>query len=215
MEKLESRMVTFHSNKHQNAVSIQAIPGHFVTSHSHVNYFIDLTMLKSSHIEAENCARALARQYDDMEPIDTIICLDGTGIIGTFLSKELQKHVSHEEKKPIYVICPECASNGQMFFRKNVEPMVRNKNIILLMATVTTGISIRRGIGCIDYYGGNLKSIFTIFSALDHIDQVNIQTLFTSNDIPGYASYQRKDCPYCKNNTPIEALVNAYGYSQL
>ncbi|MDO4287492.1 MAG: orotate phosphoribosyltransferase [Eubacteriales bacterium] len=215
MEKLESRIVKFNSNKHGDAISIQAIPGHFVTSHSHVNYFIDLTMMKSNHLKAEKCARTLARQYNGMDSIDTIICLDGTGVIGTFLSKELQKHFSHNEQNPIYVICPECANNGQMLFRENVEPMVRDKNVILLMATVTTGISIRRGIACIDYYGGNLKSIFTIFSAVDQIDRVNICTLFTSDDIPGYASYQRRDCPYCKNNTPIEALVNAYGYSQL
>ena len=39
--------------------------------------------------------------------------------------------------------------------------------------------------------------------------------IFTADDIPGYASYQRRDCPFCKNNTPIEALVNSYGYSQL
>ena len=215
MEKLESRIVTFHSNKHGNPVSIQAIPGHFVTGHSHVNYFIDLTMLKSSHIEAEACARALARQYNDIEPIDTIICLDGTGVIGTFLSKELQKHISHDTQKPIYVICPECAINGQMLFRKNVEPMVRDKNVILLMATVTTGISIRRGLGCIDYYGGNLKGIFSIFSAVEEVSDTPINTIFTAHDIPGYASYRRKDCPFCKNNTPIEALVNAYGYSEL
>lgn len=215
MEKLESRIVKFTSKKHGNIVPIQAIPGHFVTSHSHVNYFIDLTLLKSSQIDAANCASTLARQYKDIDLIDTIICLDGTGIIGAFLSKELQKYYPHNEKKTIYVICPECANNGQMFFRENVEPMVRDKNVILLMATVTTGISIRRGMECIDYYGGNLKGVFTIFSAVDQVDYTTVTSIFTPDDIPGYASYQRKDCPFCRSNTPIEALVNAYGYSQL
>ena len=102
-----------------------------------------------------------------------------------------------------------------MFFRENVEPMVRDKNVILLMATVTTGISIRRGMECIDYYGGKLKGVFTIFSAVEAVDNTPVHTIFTPEDIPGYASYQRKDCPFCANHTPIEALVNSYGYSQL
>lgn len=215
MEKLESRIIQFNSKKYGNIVPIQAIPGHFVTSHSHVNYFIDLTLLKSSQVDAAKCAHALAHQYTSMDAIDTIICLDGTGIIGAFLSQELQKQYASHEKKKIYVICPECANNGQMFFRENVEPMVRDKNVILLMATVTTGISIRRGMECIDYYGGNLKGVFTIFSAVDAVDNTPVHTIFTPEDIPGYASYQRKDCPFCANHTPIEALVNSYGYSQL
>mgnify|MGYP002519651120 CR=1 FL=1 len=215
VEKLHTRTVQFSSNKFGNIVPIQAIPGHFVTSHSHVNYFIDLTMLKSSQEDAKKCAHALASQCEEVDPIDTIICLDGTGIIGAFLSVELQKKLPASEHKKIYVICPECANNGQMFFRENVEPMVYEKNVILLMATVTTGISIRRGMECIDYYGGNLKSVCTIFSAVDDVDGVIVHNIFTAEDIPGYASYQRRDCPFCKNNTPIEALVNSYGYSQL
>lgn len=215
MEKLHTRTVQFSSNKFGNIVPIQAIPGHFVTSHSHVNYFIDLTMLKSSQEDAQKCAHALASQYKDVDSIDTIICLDGTGIIGAFLSVELQKKTPASEHKKIYVICPECANNGQMFFRENVEPMVCEKNVILLMATVTTGISIRRGMECIEYYGGNLKSVCTIFSAVADVDGIAVHNIFTADDIPGYASYQRRDCPFCKNNTPIEALVNSYGYSQL
>lgn len=91
MEKLHTRMVQFSSNKFGNIVPIQAIPGHFVTSHSHVNYFIDLTMLKSSQEDAQKCAHALASQYKDIDSIDTIICLDGTGIIGAFLSVNCKK----------------------------------------------------------------------------------------------------------------------------
>ena len=215
MDTLEKRTIQFPSKKFGNMISLNAILGHFVTSHSHVNYFIDLTMLKSSRDDAAKCAHAIALQYEKLDSIDTIICLDGTGIIGTFLSTELQQYHSSADRKTVYVICPECANNGQMFFRENVEPMVRGKNVALLMASISTGTSIRRGMECIDYYGGILKNVFTIFSAIDQKDGVPISTIFTADDIPGYASYLRKDCPYCKNNTPIEALVNAYGYSRL
>lgn len=124
MEKLHTRMVQFSSNKFGNIVPIQAIPGHFVTSHSHVNYFIDLTMLKSSQEDAQKCAHALASQYKDIDSIDTIICLDGTGIIGAFLSVELQKkdtrfraqkdlrHLSGMCKQWANVLSRKCRTHG-------------------------------------------------------------------------------------------------------
>ena len=43
---MESRMVKFYS-KESNMVAIHAIPGHFATSHSHINYYIDITSLKT------------------------------------------------------------------------------------------------------------------------------------------------------------------------
>ena len=43
---MESRMVKFYS-KESNMVAIHAIPGHFATSHSHINYYIDITSLKA------------------------------------------------------------------------------------------------------------------------------------------------------------------------
>ena len=34
-------------------------------------------------------------------------------------------------------------------------------------------------------------------------------------DLPGYASYEFKDCPYCKQGIKLDALVNSFGYSKL
>lgn len=57
---MESRMVKFYS-KESNMVAIHAIPGHFATSHSHINYYIDITSLKTRIREAkEDCPRAVS-----------------------------------------------------------------------------------------------------------------------------------------------------------
>ena len=55
---MESRMVKFYS-KESNMVAIHAIPGHFATSHSHINYYIDITSLKTRIREAKEVARVL------------------------------------------------------------------------------------------------------------------------------------------------------------
>lgn len=215
MEKLHTRMVQFSSNKFGNIVPIQAIPGHFVTSHSHVNYFIDLTMLKSSQEDAQKCAHALASQYKDIDSIDTIICLDGTGIIGAFLSVELQKKTPASEHKKIYVICPECANNGQMFFRENVEPMVCEKNVILLMATVTTGISIAAAWNALSITAAISKAYVPYLVPLQTWTVLpsiisSPQTTFRATHRISAATVR-----FAKATRRLEALVNSYGYSQL
>ena len=218
MSLLEQRAMRFSSKRYGNMVQLKAIPGHFATNHSHVNYFIDLTTIKRNHAEALACARALARYFaTTMKPVETIVCLDGTDVIGAFLAKEIcdSMHISHQFKYTIDVVHPECNSNCQFFFRENVEPMIRGKHVILLMASVTTGITIRHGMECMEYYGGKLEGVSTIFSAVKEMDGMPINTIFTPDDIPGYASYDRRTCPYCQKNQRVQALINSFGYSQI
>lgn len=214
---LESRIIKFPSRKHSNVVDIKTIPGHFATNHSHINYYIDLTTMKARANEAASCAHALAQQYMHNTIVDTIVCLDGTEVIGAFLAQELSAagFMSRNAHQTIYVIQPEYITSSQLLFRENVEPMVRGKHVILLMASVTTGVSVRKGAECIDYYGGILEGVSCLFSAVKEVEGMHINTLFTPDDITGYASFSRHDCPYCRKGIPVEALVNSFGYSKL
>ena len=78
------------SKEHPNVV-LKAIPGHFVTPNSHVNYFLDMTTLKSRLSEASAAARALSDQISATTVVDTIVCIDGCEIIGAFLAEDLTR----------------------------------------------------------------------------------------------------------------------------
>ena len=87
---MESRMVMFYS-KESNMVAIHAIPGHFATSHSHINYYIDITSLKTRIQEAKEVARVLHQKIGRVSYVDTIVSLDGTEVIGAYLADEDEK----------------------------------------------------------------------------------------------------------------------------
>ena len=71
-------------------VSLRVAKGHFATRNSHTNYFIDVTEQQSCLMEAEAVARQLAQQdLTRSTMVDTILCLDGTRVIGTCLAQEL------------------------------------------------------------------------------------------------------------------------------
>ena len=72
-------------------VPLKIRPGHFATNHAHINYYIDVTTLKARTKEAEDVAQALVGMYLYDTVIDTIVCMEGTEVIGAFLAEELAK----------------------------------------------------------------------------------------------------------------------------
>ena len=128
-------------------VPLKVTPGHFATNHAHVNYYLDSTTLKSRQSEARETARALVGAYVYNTVVDTIVCLEGMQVVGAYLADELTQAgvMSRNAHQTIYVVSPEFNSNSQMIFRDNLQPMIKGKNILLLLAVVTTGKTIAKG----------------------------------------------------------------------
>ena len=120
---------------------LRVTKGHFATSHSHTNYYIDVTTQKMRLSEAKAVAEELLPYYDTSTIVDTILCLDGTEVIGTCLAEELTRsdHVNMNAHQTIYVVTPEHTTGSQLIFRDNIVPMIAGKNVLILAASVTTG----------------------------------------------------------------------------
>lgn len=203
-------------SQYNNLIALQVTPGHYVTSSSHVNYYIDMTSLKTRRNEAKAAAKALVQEYVTNTIIDTVVCLDGTDIIGAYLADELTSAgiLSANIHNTVYIITPEQNSVGQLIFRENYMPMIKGKNILVLLATATTGKTVKTALECIEYYGGNIAGVSSIFSAANEIHGQKINTIFTNDDIPDYATYPVAECPLCKASKPINAIVNSFGYAK-
>lgn len=213
MERKAFKIETPMSKK----ISLKVIPGHFATSNSHINRYIDLTTMRTRQSEAAEAARILAKQYMISTLVDTIVCLDGCEVIGAFLAQELTLSgvMSMNSHQTIYIISPEYNTNGQMIFRENFHPLVYNKNIILLAGSTTTGDTLRRSIECIRYYGGAMQGISSIFSAVEDVDGIKVHSIFKTKDLPDYESYNAGECPLCIAKQRLEAIVNGNGYMKL
>ena len=198
-------------------VPLRIARGHFATNHSHINYYIDVTFQKTRLSEARDVARYLVRNFKNSTLVDTILCLDGTAVIGTCLAEELTASGfrSINTHNSIYVLEPEYNANSQMIFRDNVQPMIKGKNVLVLMASVTTGFTAKRSIEAIGYYGGQVAGVASIYSAVEEAGEYPVYSVYNISDLPDYASYDYRECPYCKAGKKIDALVNSFGYSEL
>ncbi len=199
-------------------VTLRVAQGHFATRNSHTNYFIDVTRQQSCIRDAEAVAQQLAQRNPAQHLIiDTILCMDGTRVIGTCLAQKLTQggFRSINAGREVYVLRENWGTSGNLIFRDNAKPMLEGKNVLLLMASVTTGGTVRKGIRCVEHYKGKVAGIAAIYSHLKEIDGIPITSLFDTNDLPGYASYLPDECPMCRDKQELDAVVDKFGYSAL
>ena len=206
-----------HLERRRGNVPLRVARGHFATNHSHINYYIDITYHKTRLSEAKATAYELVSRFVNNTPVDTIVCLDGTAVLGAFVAEELTKtgFRTINLHQTIYVLEPENSPGGQMIFRDNIQPMIRSKHVLVLMASVTTGNTARHAINTIRYYGGEVAGVAAIYRAVDEIEGQPVRSIYSVNDLPDYESYDYRDCPYCKQGKKLDALVNSFGYSAL
>lgn len=202
--------------QHGNA-PLRIAKGHFVTNHSHINYYVDITNQKCRLSDAKDSAYQLVSHFINDTPVDTILCLDGTAALGACIAEELTKSGFRtiNVHRSIYVVEPEYNANSQIIFRDNTQPMIRGKHVLVLMASVTTGYTAKHSIEAIEYYGGHVAGIAAIYRAVDDVAGHPVRSVYSIADLPDYESYDYRDCPYCKAGKKVDALVNSFGYSSL
>ncbi len=195
-------------------VNLKVARGHFATRNSHTNYFIDVTSQRCSLKEADAIATQLVSRLP-MAMVDTIICMDNTRTIGTCMAMQLTKngYRSMNSGEDIYLLRDNVYVNNKLIFRDNTHYMLKDKNILILLASITTGASVRQAMRTVEYYGGTVAGICAIYSSPSEIDGVPVVSLFNIENLPGYQSYSPEACPLCARGIEVDALVDTYGYS--
>lgn len=192
-------------------VGIRVIPGHFATKHSHVTSCIDMTQVKSQLNAAKAAAKLLASNFS-YTPVDTIVSFDRMKMVGAFMAEELS-HTGVNQRQNIAVITPEI-KDEKLVMRDNFLPFIKDKHVLILTASATTGKTVESGVEGISYYGGLPVGAATVFGG-DFRCGVPVVRLFGVEDIGEYASYAPRDCPLCRQGAKVEAVINSYGYSKL
>lgn len=205
------------TSKNYPNIKLRVIPGHFVTAHSHANYYLDMTNMKSRQSEASTIAKAMAENYISSTIVDTIVCIDGCEVIGAYLANYLTESgiLSMNTHKTLYITRPEFSHTGQFLFRENVQHMIKNKNVLILLAMANTGSTLSGAVDVIQYYGGRVAGISAIFSSVSDAYSYPINALFTTADIPDYQLFPASRCELCQAKKPIDALANNFGFSKL
>ena len=206
---------TVHFHSDYSRIPLRIAKGHFATNHSHINYYIDMTYTKHRLAEARQAAEELVIQMDRSTIIDTILCLDGTEVLGACLAEAITAAGirTTNEHNTMYIVTPEYTSAGQMIFRENTAHLIRNRRVLVLAASVTTGGTVQSAIQTIHYYGGACLGACSIFSCLEECEGIPIKSIFRSSQLENYMCLPASQCPLCKSGVKLDALVNSHGIS--
>lgn len=199
-------------------VFIHVMAGHFISSSNHINYYIGTSDVKHNHEVSVDTAMLLAEYYNTNDiDVDTVLCLYETQTLGAYLAHELARPnmLNPNPDQSVFVVGSEYDAAGNLIFRDNLRRMIQDKNVLVLISCITSGRTVERAMESVQYYGGNVVGISSVFSAKQEIGGITVNTIFTTDDIPGYTSYPAHSCPLCQQGQPVDAISNGYGYSKL
>ena len=129
----EKTIYTITSGRNEH-VFIHAMPGHFVSSSSHLNFYIGTSDIKHNHDVSVDAAMMLASYYHERGiEVDTVLCLYETQALGAYLAHELQRAnmLNPNPDSTVYVLGPEYDAQGNIIFRAQIIVIVYRFPIIL------------------------------------------------------------------------------------
>ena len=206
----------FHVSLAKNPViSIKVIPGHFTNNSIHISHYIDVSRMKSNAMIARDVAQEMAMPYLSSTIVNTIVCMERTVVIGAYLAQELLQYGASVVNSggDIHVVAPLSNINGNLVFQESSIGWISNQNIILLVASISSGRTVDSALECLAYYGGRVVGISTLFVASPNTRKVN--ALFTADDIPEYRMFIPGECELCKAGQKLDAIISSEGYNKI
>lgn len=214
---MDKQIYTVTSNKNEK-VFIHTMGGHFISSSNHLNCYVGTSDIKHNHDVSLEAAKLMAQYYNERNiNVDTVLCLYETQALGAYLAHELSRPnmLNPNPDSVVYVLGPEYDASGNIIFRDNLKKLINGRDVVLLISCITSGKTVARAMESVMYYGGKIAGVTSIFSAVDNVDGMEVNTIFTRKDIPGYEAYGHHSCPLCKAGAKVDAIANGYGYSLL
>jgi len=209
---------TFRISLDKNPViSIGVTSGHFSTSFYHTNYYLDVSTLKANAFVARDVAREFAIPYISTTIVETIVCMENTKVIGAFLAQELllEGTAVMNSGGEINVVTPMSSVDGKLIFYDNELEWIENKHILLLTASISSGRTLSSALECLSYFGGSISGISALFQFSGAMPHMKINTLFTSDDVPGYKVFAIGKCELCKAGQKLDALISSEGFKKI
>lgn len=198
-------------------INLNVNPGHFTTSHFHTTHYLDLNNLKTNASIAKDVAIELALPYLTSTLVDTIVCMEETEVIGAYMAQELLQEgmAVINSGREIHIATPISNVNRNLIFQSNMQKLIIKRSIIVLVSSISSGMTLNNALECLGYYGGNVVGISALYNAYPEKQGQEIHSLFTSEDLPDYRIYSPNECPMCKEGHKLDAIIVHDGYIEI
>ncbi len=175
--------------------------GHFIgVSGEHLDTYITKDALLPHTKEVSKIAFLMAQKAKNLN-IEVVV---GPALGGVILSQWVAYHLTRILKKPILSFYTEKTSDADQIFTRGYDKRVKNKRVLIVEDTVTTGGSAMKVVSAVKKARGKVIKILVITNRNPQkINSSKLKVLFEALcDLP-LVSYNPSDCPMCKIRIPV------------
>ncbi len=175
-----------------------------LVSGKHTNSYVNKDKLYPHTKEVSLVGRMIAEKHKDID-IDVVV---GPALGGIILSQWTAHHLSELKGKDILAVYTEKTPDNNQLFTRGYDALIPGKNILVVEDTTTTGMSAKKTLTSVRNAGGNVVAVSVIVNR--NPKEVNSEFMgapFSALVELEMEAYEETDCPFCKNNIPVNTTV--------
>ncbi len=178
---------------------------HFVgNSGLHFDTYINKDVLFPYTEEASAMGELFAEKYKGKN-IEVVVAPALGGIV---LSQWTAHHLHQTTGEKVLAVYTQKTENNEQILTRGYENLVKDKRILIIEDTTTTGSSVMKVVESVEEAGGKVIGVCVMVNT--DPDEINSKTLgvpFEALCELKVIKYYAKDCPMCKSGLPINTSV--------
>jgi orotate phosphoribosyltransferase len=171
-----------------------------LVSGRHTDTYINPDALLPHPKEVSQIAKLFAEKFKDLD-IDIVAAPAVGGIV---LSTWTAYHLSKLKKKEILGIFTEKLPDRSQVLERGFDTLVKGKKILVIEDITTTGGSVKKVVDSLRGAGGKVVAVSVMVNRDPKlVTKEAVGGPFSPLAVFNIVSYEEKECPLCKNNTPV------------
>ncbi|TSC77899.1 MAG: orotate phosphoribosyltransferase [Parcubacteria group bacterium Gr01-1014_24] len=178
---------------------------HFVgTSGRHMSAYINKDALLPYTKHVSEVGKLFAEKFKNKK-IEAVVA---PAVGGIPLSQWTAYHLSKMSKKDVLSLYTEKTPDNNQILKRDYENLVKNKRVLVVEDTTTTGGSVKKVIRSVKKAKGRVVAVCIMVNRDPKIvNSKSIGAPFSSLGVFKVPSYEAKNCPLCKKGVPINTQL--------
>lgn len=178
---------------------------HFVyTSGKHGSVYINKDALYPYTTETSEVCRTMAEMFKDKE-VEAVV---GPALGGIILSQWVAYHLSQMKGKEIFGVYTEKDATENQILRRGYDQVIKGRKVLVVEDLTTTGGSVKKVVDTVRQAGGEVVSVCVMVNRDPiNVNESTVGAPFVATDILEAKAFDEADCPFCKQNRPINTKI--------
>lgn len=178
---------------------------HFVyTSGKHGSVYINKDALYPHTAETSAVCKMMAEMFKDKE-IEAVV---GPALGGIILSQWMAHHLSQMKGKEVFGVYTEKDESDNQILRRGYDQVIKGKKVLVVEDLTTTGGSVKKVVKTVQLAGGEVIGVCVMVNRDPvNVNESTVGAPFVATDILEAQAFDEADCPFCKQNRPINTKI--------